>query len=273
MFRQAALDRLSSPEGLDTLLQIESARAWLALVAILALVAGGVVWSVVGTIPLGVRAPAVLIQPGGVFSVRASGTGRVAAMLVKEGDVVRKGQPIATIDQPEQASALSPADGVVVEIAVDPGALLTAGASIASVHAGERNAGLQAVIYVPPTFDMSIVPGMPVQISLSSSPAEEFGFLLARVTAVSPVPATPVSMTRVLANAHLVEDLSRDGAPYAVYAALERDPASASGFRWSSPRGATLNVNSGTIGTARIVMRRQRPIELLMPWLARPAGN
>src|SRR4051812_24435207 len=282
MFRRAALDRLSSPEGLDTLLTIGSARSWLALIAVLALVAAGLVWSVVGTIPISIRATAVIVRPGGVLGARATIAGRVAALMVKEGDAVRKGQPIATIDRSDQsgasesapqASVNSPADGTVVEVAVDAGEAVTAGLAIATVQVGERAAGLQAVMYVPPTVERTVAPGMPVQIALSGSPAEEYGFLLARVASVSAVPATHVSMMRVLANERLVTDVSRDGAPFAVYATLESDPASASGFRWSSPRGGALSVNGGTIGAASIITRRQHPIELLIPWLGGPNGS
>ena len=101
IFRQVALDRLASPEQLDTLLQIGSARSWLALLALLALLGAAIVWSVVGTIPTKVDAPAILVRPGGVFNAFARGSGRVAQVLVKEGDAVREGQLIASIEQPE----------------------------------------------------------------------------------------------------------------------------------------------------------------------------
>lgn len=52
LFRKEALERLSSPEQLDQLMRIVTARSWLPLAALGALIAGGLVWSIVGRIPV-----------------------------------------------------------------------------------------------------------------------------------------------------------------------------------------------------------------------------
>lgn len=48
LFRKVALERLSSPEQLDRLLQVTSARSWLILAAILLLCGIAIVWSFTG---------------------------------------------------------------------------------------------------------------------------------------------------------------------------------------------------------------------------------
>ena len=129
------------------------------------------------------------------------------------------------------------------------------------------------MIYVPPALGKTIAPGMTVQLSPLGTPREEYGFMIATVISVSEFPATTAGMMRVLGNEALVESLSRSGAPFAVHATLTADPAARSGFLWSSRRGAGLTVNSGTLCSASIITRLQRPIDLVLPSLHGAPGN
>ncbi len=63
LFRKESLERLSSPEQLDQLMQIVQPRHWLPLAALGVLVSLGVLWSVVARIPMTVAGPGVLVQP------------------------------------------------------------------------------------------------------------------------------------------------------------------------------------------------------------------
>ncbi len=51
IFRQAALERLSSPDQLDRLISLSSPLSWAALAALLVLLAAIVSWSILGTVP------------------------------------------------------------------------------------------------------------------------------------------------------------------------------------------------------------------------------
>lgn len=101
MFRKAALDNLSTPDQLDTGMQITRPRAWIALSAILLLLAS-VVWSIVGTLPASVEGQGIIIREGGTFNVVSFGTGVVTEMTdLKIGDPVRRGQLLGRLAQPE----------------------------------------------------------------------------------------------------------------------------------------------------------------------------
>jgi HlyD family secretion protein len=113
---------------------------------------------------------------------------------------------------------------------------------------------------------------MSAQISPSTAAREEYGFLEGRVTYVSEFPATREGMMRVLSNAAMVQTLAADGPPFAVYAEISRDPTSASGFKWSSPKGSGLIVAGGTLCELTITIRERRPIDLVIPTLRRAAG-
>ena len=51
LFRQKSLDRVSSPEKLNDYIRVTTPSVWLALAAVLVMLAGMIVWSVFGTIP------------------------------------------------------------------------------------------------------------------------------------------------------------------------------------------------------------------------------
>jgi HlyD family secretion protein len=404
IFRQSALDRLSSPEQLDRLMRITDPRGWIALAAIWALLLVAGVWSVVGRIPTTLVGHGILLTSGGILEAEVRGTGIVSELRVGVGDRVEAGQVIALISQPEleqrieQANArleraresrgrrvgfatenatletgslaqqrenltvrlatgretvawletrlaaeqearrlglitaeavrsttqlleTARSDTTAVHIALRDNALHTLQARnrasgeinleeerilelerevaalqlsyeessrVVSAYAGtvqeiRARAGqfiqsgqsilslerlddpLEAVAFIP-TEAKRIRPGMAVQVSPVTVKREEFGFMFGEVVSVSGQPSTPDGIMRVVGNPILVEQLSGDGAPFMVRIALERDPATSSGFRWSSRAGPPTGIESGTLFQARVILERQRPIGLVIPF-------
>ena len=100
LFRKVALDRLSSPEQLDTMVNVVTLRSWVALVPFLVLLAMALAWSVFGTIPSKVVGRSILLQTEGLREVTTGSAGRITDMLVKVGDVVQVGQPVALLVTP-----------------------------------------------------------------------------------------------------------------------------------------------------------------------------
>lgn len=99
IFSQEALERLSSPERLDQMMQVVSPRAWLPLSTIGLLVAVAGTWSVVGRIPISVNGQGVLIQPRRVVQFQARSNGQLMKLNIKPGDVIKKGQELGIIDK------------------------------------------------------------------------------------------------------------------------------------------------------------------------------
>ena len=62
LFRQESLERLSSPERLDELMTIVNLKAWLPLSTIEVLLELGMIWSIIGQIPVTTRGRGVLVQ-------------------------------------------------------------------------------------------------------------------------------------------------------------------------------------------------------------------
>lgn len=96
LFRQAALDRLATPEQLDRALYTTTAKGWLALL-MLALIAAAVgVWSVVGEISSFVPAQGIFLNRSGkIVDAMATGTGVLNEITVSVGDKVDKGSLVA----------------------------------------------------------------------------------------------------------------------------------------------------------------------------------
>ena len=99
IFRKVALERLSSPEQLDQLVQVTDPRGWLSLTGLGALLLAALVWGVWGTIPTQAHGEGILLRQGGVSDLVSPANGQVAEVLVSVGDVIAKGQPVARIRQ------------------------------------------------------------------------------------------------------------------------------------------------------------------------------
>lgn len=63
IFRKESLERLSSPEQLDQLMQIVNPRSWLSLTALGSLVMLAIAWSIFGRIPVTASGKGILVHP------------------------------------------------------------------------------------------------------------------------------------------------------------------------------------------------------------------
>src|SRR5438105_3783899 len=106
IFRSRALDRLSSPESLDQLMFVVTARDWIVLVTIGALIVLLVAWSLTGSIPTSVTGRTVLIHPSKLADVQTPIAGRLDRLMVRAGDTIREGDLLGHIDQSEIARQL-----------------------------------------------------------------------------------------------------------------------------------------------------------------------
>lgn len=101
LFRQSALETLSSPEQLDLFLRVTRPCAWLALGALAAILCVVVAWSIFGSLTTTVSGTGILVRPGGMINIIASETGRVTDLAnLKPGDSVRQGQVMGHVSLP-----------------------------------------------------------------------------------------------------------------------------------------------------------------------------
>lgn len=275
IFRQVALERLSSPEQLDQLMQVTTPKGWLALLALAGLLLAALGWGIFGSMPTLAPGEGILLGAGGVGTIFSSGEGQIRQITVRVGDRVRAGQIVARINPTNSDSGsrvTSPYDGRVIEIKVSEGNVVDVGTPILSLEpSGASVQGLSAVVYLPAAEGKKIKPGMPVQVSPSTVKREEFGFMLGQVAAVGEFPASERGMLRTLGSQELVNRFAAIGTPIEVQVALLPEPASSSGYRWSS-KDPGLTIGNGTLCAVQIVTERKRPISLVLPLLKETMG-
>lgn len=116
LFRKESLERLSSPERLDQLMQVVSPRSWLPLVTLGSIVGVAVIWSIYGSIPITVEGQGVLIYPSNVVPLQSKSAGQLIVLNIKVGDIIKKGQVLATIDQAELRKQLQQQQAKLTEL-------------------------------------------------------------------------------------------------------------------------------------------------------------
>jgi HlyD family secretion protein len=116
IFRSVALERLSSPEQLDQLMQVTTPRGWLLLIGVGALLAIALIWGIFGSVPERIAGQGILTRSGGVLEVEAPGDGRVTDVAVRVGDAVTEGQVVARIQRQDLVLRIQQARAQVAEL-------------------------------------------------------------------------------------------------------------------------------------------------------------
>lgn len=101
IFRQAALDRLASPEKLDAPTKLVGAPGWLILCAFLGAIGFGTYWALTTEAPVSVEAEGILIDRAGLVEISADLGGRLELVDLRPDSVVQEGQVVGRISQAE----------------------------------------------------------------------------------------------------------------------------------------------------------------------------
>jgi HlyD family secretion protein len=406
-YRKAALQKRGSPERLNELIAVTRPTAWIALLVVVVILAGVVVWSVIGRLPSYVPGNGMLLAEGGrILEVNVRGGGTLRALNVRVGEQVQAGQVLGEVGQAQaerelraaretvaertrdldrarvlgmqEASArreslarqrealelrgqlaqhreqvlrqrlrqtetlfrerivtqtevlalqqelatvlqemsnaiserarlgaeelelgrlaeqrareaelalaesvrratsldeglqeatrlVAPVSGQVTELRALQGAQMRDGQAVLAIE--NRGTGLEGVAFVGSASGKRITPGMAVRVAASTVRREEYGTLIGRVISVSDFPVTLDAVRALVQNDDLARSFMERGPPYQVVIALERDPGTASGYRWTSSRGVGVSLSSGTTLNADITVELRRPIYMVIPAL------
>lgn len=160
----------------------------------------------------------------------------------------------------------SPYTGRVVELKVNAGKIIGSGAVILSIERTFSNEELEAIIYVPANQGKKIRSKMEVKISPSTVEVEKYGFIKGVVIQVSEYPASFEGMLNTLGNKELASTFFQGGLPpLAVRVRLKKNLDVPSGYNWTSGEGPHTQIKSGTLCSAKIVVKNRRPISLIFP--------
>ena len=264
IFRKEALERLSSPEQLDQLMQVTGPRGWIALAAVGLLLLAALAWGVCGTIPVTVEGQGFLVRSGGIKTVTAPRAGVVAAVPVHPGEEVGQGLELARLapSEPDGADAVvlnSPCAARVLDVAFGTGNTVPEGATLITLE--PRDGPLQAVLYVPPSEGYQVEPEMKVQLWPAPVRKGESGPLMGQVRSASKFPTGQAEMRRRLPNEDLVKNLAGSGPCLEIVVDL------------TAGGGTSPRLYSGTPCEGLITVRRPRPIDLVFPTLSGLPGS
>jgi hypothetical protein len=262
IYRQEALDRLSSPDQFDQLMPLTSPRAWIALGAAGLLLVAAALWAVFGTITVSVDGEGLFTRPGGVRLVSAPDNGRVRAVSVEVGQKVQKGQPLLRIASSmggETAQEVaSPIAGRILAVSVRVNDNVKQGATLITLEPLE--AALEAILFVPASEDAYLIkPGNSVRLLRGSGKGGKGFAVYGTVRSASRYPIDGETLLRVLQSESWVDQVSRSGPCLQVVVELEDEPA--------PPAEEELpELYSGAPCHAHIVVQRKRPISLVLPF-------
>jgi HlyD family secretion protein len=161
---------------------------------------------------------------------------------------------------------VSPVSGKVYEISVVRGSYVAPGSTVAIVEPYSSDGStLRAVMYFPIKDGKRIKRGMNIAVIPTTVKQEEFGFIQGIVTSVSDFPVSPQYLQAVMQNPAMAHGFTADSPPIEVKVSLVPDPTTDTGFRWSSSRGPSDTMSPGTSTTGFVIVRSQRPIDMVVP--------
>jgi hypothetical protein len=139
LFRQEALDKISSPEQLDQLLQVVSLKDWLPLVSLGFVVAIALIWSIFGKVPLTAEAKGLLLQsqtdPNQLISI--------SYFPIEDGRQIHSGDRMLITPVTANFQEFGGIEATVTEVSAQP---VMRSSALQQV---QNNAELLDLVYVP----------------------------------------------------------------------------------------------------------------------------
>ena len=300
IFSQEALDKMRSPEKLDTVLPITAPISWMGLIAVAVMLFAVVLWSIFGAFTVKADGLGLIMDPSGVVNVTSLSGGKLDKLYIHEGDKVEKGERIAHIEQAQESAATRMAqygpelatsgrdamnrvqeydmrrsqknaseyiyssyDGIVDEILVEEGSIVGNGIPICTLRLSGGRKDLKGVLYVPVEKGKRIQTGMTIQLAPNGVDVSQSGSLLGTVRSVSQYPVTMQAMQKRLGNDQLAQWIiqAQQSAVMEVTFDLVKDENSESGYLWTSSVGTHKPVTAGSFCKGSIIIERKPPIE------------
>lgn len=302
IFTGSSKEEMHSPDNLNQLIKIVSRKDIFVSLAFLLLLIVFVGWSILGNIPSRISGKGVLMAGGGIKGISHNFEGLITDISVREGDLVEAGEVVARIDQTELINKIKESQiglkqnntqeqeilvskikkmqeeyeyrsqvktgfsGRVVEIEFNRGDYLNQHQTLLSLEehkASERE--LEGFIYISAVEAKKIERGMDVKISPTFLEKEEYGFILAKVIKVSDFPVSKSRLNKNFGSTGISEMFENMQGVVEIQVELIANKDNFSGLEWTSGSGPDLQISSGSLCNALIIVDQQKPIELLFP--------
>ena len=266
LYRKSSLERISSPDQLDTMMKISSPMSWLALAGATLIVVITIVWAFIGRIPMTVTTTGIVTSPDGTNAVYSNTAGTVTKVFVARGDKIYEKDVLMEVetDRKETVQILSDQVGFVGEIVAPEGSIITPNSEVLRLSPNTDSHQV-VVCYVLTADAQKIKRGDNAYISLSSSDSKSYGHMVGRVINIDAGAASQNAQKKVLGSENnLNKSFSSDGkAVTAVTCELYPSDSSVSGYFWSNTKGDQLAVNNRDMCSVKIITKQVKPIEKL----------
>ena len=300
IFSREALNKMRSPEKLDTVLPITDPISWLGLIAIGVMIFSIILWSIYGSFTVKVDGMGLIIDSKGIVNITSVFGGKLDKLYTYPGEKIKVGEPIAHIVQAQENAATRMAkygtelstndrevlnrvheydmhrhqqnaaeyvysdyEGIVNEVLVDEGTTLGSGMPICSIRLIGSSKDLKGILYVPVDKGKRIKPGMTIQLAPNGVDTSQSGSLLGTVRNVSQYPVSTQAIQKRLGIDSLAQWIisAQQSALMEVSFDLVKDPTSESGYLWTSSIGDHQPVTAGSYCTGSIIIERRPPIQ------------
>ena len=300
IFSQEALNKLRSPEKLDTALPITTPIAWMGLVAVALMMLAVVVWSVFGAFTIKAEGIGLIMDPKGVVKISSSTDGIIDDIFISSGSIVKKGDRLAHVERARESASTRMAqyapglatserdamnkvyefdsrryqedtleyiyagyDGVVDEVLTGTGSVVGSGSPICTIRVSGGRTDLQGVLYVPVDKGKRIEKGQTIQLAPNGVDVSMSGSLLGTVRSVSQYPVSLQSIQKRLSNDQLAQWIvqAQQSSVMEVNFDLVKDASSESGYLWTSKVGEHKPITPGSFCKGSVIIERRPPIE------------
>ncbi len=267
VFRKTALERLSSPDQLDSMLKITSPMSWLGIGAAAILAAVVAAWSFMGTIPDMVSAPGFLVYSYNTNTLYSPALGTVKSLLVYPGDVVDKGMAVMELYSPtgDVITVESDQSGIVSAQLVSGKEEITPNTEIFRLSPLTENE-LSVVCYMDLDTAMQMKEGMETSVCLNAVDSGTYGHMEAVITNIDRCASSAGAFAELLgADGQLAYQMTQNGPVAAVTCELKTDENTESGYYFSAQNGAEIRLVGGEQAVVQIVTNESAPISKVFP--------
>jgi biotin carboxyl carrier protein len=260
LFRPAALRRVSSPEQLDKAVRVTLPRQWLALAALTAVVAAGVAWSALSTVPTLISGLGYLLPRTGLDQVASAVSGTLSRFSIHAGEYVRAGQTVGAVQTAggRAVPLVSGFSGHVIEVDDAAGDVISVGQRLALIEPAGKS--LVVYAYVPIREAQALPPGLPVRVSFNAGIGAAYGYAKGTVTRVSRFAVSQARLHWVLQNIEVINSVNRMGPVDEVLVKLTPSSHTPSGLVWASGNGPPGRVPPLVSAKVQFVLGSHHPI-------------
>lgn len=158
------------------------------------------------------------------------------------------------------------ASGTVYSTYAANGSQVTVDSEVARINTDTEDK-MYAVYYLDLGTGKNVKPGMKVNIYPTNVSKEEYGHMEGEVTSVANYVTSAADLITKLGDETLAATFTQNGAVVEITCEISTDPSTASGFYWSSRKGADLELTEGTLLEGSVITDNTAPITMLIPKL------